>query len=162
MYLYYSRHLPSRDLHDRRIQRNRVRHGTTLDGRVRLETCVCGMRENKDVLTIGNLTVPSAIDPQSPVCFTSSYCSVRFVLPTLARLEEVGQGSAQYTCVSANRAAWLRISIYTVRGLYVTAFQTTQNNKPQVKTTKLSSRAIRNVLCPVVKSWLPARCILFC
>ncbi len=55
MYLYYSRHLPSRDLHDRRIQRNRVRHGTTLDGRVWLETCVCGMRENKDVLTLGNL-----------------------------------------------------------------------------------------------------------
>ncbi len=37
----YNRHLPSRDLHYRGTQRNRVRHGTTLDLRVRAGRDLC-------------------------------------------------------------------------------------------------------------------------
>ncbi len=49
----YNRHLPSRDLHYHEIECGTGQRLICECGRV--ETCVCGMRENKGVLTLGNL-----------------------------------------------------------------------------------------------------------
>ncbi len=149
MYLYYSRHLPSRDLHDRRIQRNRVRHGTTLDGRVRLETCVCGMRENKDVLTLGNLNCARArLTPKAQfvslalllraVCFADPG-SVGRGGPRLGRSTHVWALTVQHDCV------YLYILL---EGCMSQRSKLLKIINHKVKTTKLSSRAIRNVLLP--------------
>ncbi len=108
----------------------------------RVDTRVCGMRENKCVLTLGNLNRARAhLTPKARFVWLVWSLRGSFSRPWLGwkRWGSVWLGRRTHVVWALTapergtyvliRSAWLHI--YFVRGPCVTTSQTTQNNKPQ-------------------------------